>query len=66
MFPHKQKYSTIGKEALAVKWVVDAQRYYLLGNPFQLVTDDMPPQMAPQHDRNQCLGDKVVSLPPIL
>lgn len=32
-------YSTIEWDALAIKWAVDTLRYYLLGNPFHLVTD---------------------------
>lgn len=35
-------YSVTEKEAIAVKWAVDAFRYYLLGNPFSLVTNHVP------------------------
>ncbi|XP_075786849.1 uncharacterized protein LOC142829675 isoform X2 [Pelodiscus sinensis] len=42
LFPREQNYATIEKEALAIKWAVDALRYYLLGNTFQVVTDHAP------------------------
>uniref|UniRef100_K7F0Q0 ribonuclease H n=1 Tax=Pelodiscus sinensis TaxID=13735 RepID=K7F0Q0_PELSI len=42
LFPREQRYSTIEKEALAVKWATDALRYYLLGSHFRLVTDHAP------------------------
>ena len=35
----EQKYSTIEKEAFAVKWAIQALRYYFLGVPFTLITD---------------------------
>ena len=40
----EQKYSTIEKEAFAVKWAIQALRYYLLGAPFTLITDHAPLQ----------------------
>ncbi|KAG6936602.1 hypothetical protein G0U57_011985, partial [Chelydra serpentina] len=42
LFPRERNYSVIEKEALAVKWAVDALRYYVLGAPFILVTDHAP------------------------
>uniref|UniRef100_K7GIQ8 Reverse transcriptase RNase H-like domain-containing protein n=1 Tax=Pelodiscus sinensis TaxID=13735 RepID=K7GIQ8_PELSI len=42
LFPREQAYATIEKEALAVKWALETLRYYLLGNPFKLVTDHAP------------------------
>lgn len=40
--PAEVKYSTIEREALAVKWALDSLRYYLLGAPFVLITDHAP------------------------
>lgn len=34
----------IEKEVLAVKWTTEALCYYLVGNPFQLITDHAPLQ----------------------
>lgn len=39
VFEREQKYSTIEKEGLAIKWAVDSLRYYLLGCEFTLRTD---------------------------
>lgn len=36
------KYSTIEREALPVKWALQALSYYLLGAPFHLITDHAP------------------------
>lgn len=44
LFPCKMRYSIIEKEALAVNWATEALRYYLLGNPFQCITDHVPLQ----------------------
>ncbi|KAG6922970.1 hypothetical protein G0U57_000322, partial [Chelydra serpentina] len=44
LFPREKNYAVVEKEALAVKWACDALRYYLLGNPFILVTDHAPLQ----------------------
>ncbi|KAF7641904.1 hypothetical protein LDENG_00268690, partial [Lucifuga dentata] len=33
------KYSTVEKEALAVKWALDTLKYYLIGKRFLLETD---------------------------
>ncbi|XP_054841809.1 uncharacterized protein LOC129333892 [Eublepharis macularius] len=40
--PAEQKYAVVEKEALAVKWAVGALQYYLVNNPFTLVTDHAP------------------------
>lgn len=37
--PAETWYTTIGRECLAVKWTLETLRYYLLGAPFELVTD---------------------------
>ena len=51
--PHEKAYSTVEKEALAVKWAVDKLRYYLLGRRFDLVTDHAPLRwMAVAKDTN--------------
>ncbi|XP_075779243.1 uncharacterized protein LOC142827525 [Pelodiscus sinensis] len=42
LYPRETRYSTIEREALAVKWAVDALRYYLLGSTFLVVTDHAP------------------------
>lgn len=39
LFPQEVRYSTVEKEALAVKWALDSFRYYLLGREFTLETD---------------------------
>lgn len=39
LFPRETKYSTIEKEALAIKWALDTLRYYLIGKEFTLETD---------------------------
>ncbi|XP_028437739.1 uncharacterized protein LOC114558153 [Perca flavescens] len=39
MFPREVRYSTVEKEALAIKWALDSLRYYLLGREFTLETD---------------------------
>ncbi|KAG6936028.1 hypothetical protein G0U57_013542, partial [Chelydra serpentina] len=44
LFPREKNYVVVEKEALAVKWACDALQYYLLGNPFILVTDHAPLQ----------------------
>lgn len=44
LHPPKRCYSTMEREALAVKWAVEALQYYLMNNPFVLVTDHAPLQ----------------------
>ncbi|KAK5906849.1 hypothetical protein CesoFtcFv8_004757 [Champsocephalus esox] len=39
LFPREVRYSTVEKEALAIKWALDSLRYYLLGREFTLDTD---------------------------
>ncbi|KAL7834854.1 hypothetical protein SRHO_G00291010, partial [Serrasalmus rhombeus] len=39
LFPRETRYSTIEKEALAIKWALDSLRYYLMQNDFTLETD---------------------------
>lgn len=46
-----------------MKWAVEALQYYLLGNPFQLITDQAPPSLAQFNERHQCPDLEMVSLP---
>ncbi|KAL1263611.1 hypothetical protein QQF64_006350 [Cirrhinus molitorella] len=39
LFPRETKYSTIKKEALAIKWALDTLTHYLIGKDFVLETD---------------------------
>ncbi|XP_077962421.1 uncharacterized protein LOC144410313 isoform X1 [Gasterosteus aculeatus] len=51
--PNERAYSTVEKEALAIKWALDKLRYYLLGRSFTLVTDHAPLKwMAQAKDSN--------------
>ena len=42
LLPREQKYATIEKECLAIKWALEQLKYYLLGRHFTLVTDHAP------------------------
>ena len=49
----EKAYSTVEKEALAIKWTLEKLRYYLLGRTFTLVTDHAPLKwMATAKDTN--------------
>ena len=53
LLPNERNYSTVEKEALAIKWSLDKLRYYLLGREFVLVTDHAPLKwMAGAKDTN--------------
>uniref|UniRef100_A0A8C1TWC8 ribonuclease H n=1 Tax=Cyprinus carpio TaxID=7962 RepID=A0A8C1TWC8_CYPCA len=39
LLPRESRYSTVEKECLAIKWALDALRYYLVGRKFILETD---------------------------
>lgn len=43
LFPREKSYFVIEKEALMIKWAVDAFRYYLLCSYFSLIADLNPP-----------------------
>lgn len=63
--PAKTKYSTIEREALAVKWALDSLRYYLLGAPFVLSTDHAPlTWLSRMKDSNARLTRWYLSLQP--
>ncbi|KYO20669.1 hypothetical protein Y1Q_0012557 [Alligator mississippiensis] len=42
LLPAEKRYATIERECLAIRWVVDYFRYYLMGREFTLVTDHAP------------------------
>lgn len=42
LFPREKNYSVIEKEALAIKWEVEALWYYLLGRTFTLIMEHAP------------------------
>lgn len=42
LFPRGRVYSTIEKEALAIKWAIISLRYYLLDNPISLIIIMLP------------------------
>ena len=39
LLQREQKYSTVEKECLAIKWALETLKYYLLGRHFSLVMD---------------------------
>ena len=49
----ERAYSTVEKEALAIKWTLEKLCYYLLGRAYSLVTDNAPLKwMATAKDTN--------------
>ncbi|MGH0192201.1 UNVERIFIED_CONTAM: hypothetical protein FKN15_006319 [Acipenser sinensis] len=42
LLPREIKYAIVEKECMAIKWAVEALRYYLWGRKFTLVTDHAP------------------------
>ena len=65
LFPREVRYSTVEKEWLAVKWALDAFRYYLLGREFLLETDHRPLQwMNRMRDSNARITSWYLSMQP--
>ena len=65
LFPREVRYSTVEKECLAVKWALDAFRYYLLGREFLLETDHRPLQwMDRMRDSNARITRWYLSMQP--
>lgn len=63
--PAETQYSTIEREALAVKWALETLHYYLLGAPFELVMDHAPLiWLNRMKDANAHLTHWYLSLPP--
>ena len=61
----EQRYATVEKEALAIKWALDYLRYYLLGRRFALVTDHAPlTWMAGKRNNNNRIARWFLSLQP--
>ncbi|XP_075785301.1 uncharacterized protein LOC142829504 [Pelodiscus sinensis] len=65
LFPRERRYAAIEKEALAIKWAIEALRYYLLGDSFILFTDHAPLQWLHQMwDTNSRIMRWYLSLQP--
>ena len=65
LFPRETKYSTVEKEALAMKWALDTLRYYLLGDEFLLETDHWALQwISRMKDSNARIARWYLSLQP--
>ena len=65
LLPHEKNYSTLEKEALAIKWAITKLTYYLLGHQFTLVTDHAPLKwMATAKDTNARVTRWFLSLQP--
>ncbi|XP_076844741.1 uncharacterized protein LOC143489530 [Brachyhypopomus gauderio] len=65
LFPREMNYSTVEKEALAVKWALDSLKYYLMGSDFILETDHRALQwMQRMKDTNARITRWYLSLQP--
>ena len=52
LLPREKTYSTIEKEALAIKWAMEKLKVYLLGREFVVQTDHVPLQFMELHANN--------------
>ena len=59
LLPNERNYSTVEKEALAIKWSLDKLRYYLLGREFTLARPRTP-KMDGRRQGHQRPSDAVV------
>ncbi|XP_064419124.1 G-protein coupled receptor family C group 6 member A-like [Latimeria chalumnae] len=65
LLPREQRYVTVEKECLALKWATETLRYYLLGCRFMLVTDHTPLRwMRENKDKNAHIAQWFLSLQP--
>ena len=65
LLPREQRYATVEKECLAIKWAVETLRYYVLGRRFTLVTDHAPLKwMHTNRDKNARVTRWFLSLQP--
>ena len=61
----EERYSTVEKECLAIKWAVGALRYYLLGRAFTLCSDHAPLRwLATMKDTNPRITRWYLALQP--
>ncbi|XP_058876949.1 uncharacterized protein LOC131731694 [Acipenser ruthenus] len=65
LLPREQRYATIEKECLAIKWAVESLKYYLWGRRFTLYTDHAPLRwMYKEKDSNPRLTRWFLALQP--
>lgn len=66
LLPRETKYSTVEKEALAMKWALEKLQHYLLGREFQRETDHrVPTWIRSTKDHNSRLTQCCLSLQPL-
>ena len=65
LLPREQRYSTVEKECLAIKWALETLKYYLLRRHFTLVSDYAPlVWMSRNKDSNAWVSRWFLSLQP--
>lgn len=65
LLPREQRYTTVEKEGLAIKWAVTVFSYYLAGHRFTLVTDHASlAWMATMKDTNERMTRWFLALQP--